>query len=303
MDEQFFTVIIPTYRRPALLVRALQSVAAQTFAGSQVIVVDDAGDAETEAIVAGFPGFEYLINDNAKGGSGARNAGIARATGRWVAFLDDDDLWLPNKLEAVRALIAESTSELGLVYSAAEHFDSEEKTPIMNTRPFARGEVLDQVLYRNVIGGMSVAVVRRDLLERIGGFDERFPAMQDAELYVRLAQICAFDFVDQVLVRVRSARHTRITHDVTKKLQASKLFAEKYAGLLEQRPRLRHRTAARTLIFASAARDARTILANLPWTLAGVLVDPGNVPYVVRSLVAIAKQVPTGRARKAGALP
>ena len=285
-----FTVVIPTHRRPELLAFALESVARQTLRGSQVVVVDDVGDEDTRAVAASFPGVEYMVNTNAKGGSGARNTGIAAARGRWIAFLDDDDLWLPHKLEAVAGCIDRGSSDLGLVYSAAEHFDTSRRKPLMRTEPRVRGWVLDEVLYRNAIGGMSVVVARRDLLEQIGGFDERFPAMQDFELFVRLAQVATFDYVDDVLVRERAALHARITLDPDKKLAAARLFAQKYAHLMARRPRLRHRTAARTFVLALAAGKVAVALRQLPWTLAGPLVDPKNVPYVVRGVASSARE-------------
>src|SRR5690606_28274335 len=157
-----------------------------------------------------------------------RNAGAALARGEWLAFLDDDDLWLPHKLEAVAAVIAAGPPDLGLVYSAAEQFDGATGATLSRSRPTARGRVLDEALYRNVVGGMSVAVIRRDVFEAAGGFDEAFPSLQDMELYVRLAERCAFDYVDDVLVRFRVASHGRITFDARKKLEGAKLFAAKY---------------------------------------------------------------------------
>ncbi len=284
MDDPYFTVVIPTHRRPDTLAPALESVMAQTLGGSQVIVVDDAGDAATRAVVEGFAGVQYLINDGVKGGSGARNAGVARARGRWVAFLDDDDVWLSNKLAAVRALIEAGAGDVGLVYSAAEHFDDETGAVLKVTRPTVRGDSLEAVLYSNVIGGMSVVVARKDHLDAVGGLDPAFPAMQDMELFVRLAQRAHFDFVPDVLVRVRSAHGGRISGDKTKKLVAAKMFASKFAHLVAKSPRLRHRTASRTLLYGVAAKDLTQVLRNLPWTLAGVVVDPGNMPYVLRGI-------------------
>src|SRR5690606_40750600 len=88
-----------------------------------------------------------------------------------ISFLDDDDLWLPHKLAAVADLIASGPPDLGLVYSASEQFDGVTGAALSRSRPTVRGRVLDEVLYRNAVGGMSVAVVRRDLFEAVGGFD------------------------------------------------------------------------------------------------------------------------------------
>jgi len=297
-----FTVVVPTHRRPALLREALGSVYAQTLPPAQVVVVDDVGDEETRTVVAAFPGCEYAVNDRSRGGSGARNAGAALARGDWIAFLDDDDLWLPHKLAAVADLIASGPPDLGLVYSASEQFDGVTGAALSRSRPTVRGRVLDEVLYRNAVGGMSVAVVRRDLFEAVGGFDESFPALQDMELYVRLAERAAFDFVDEVLVRFRVASHGRITFDPRRKLAGARLFAEKYRRLLESRPRHRHRAAARTFLFALSAGDYGEALRSAPWTAAGLVVDPMGFGYVMRGVASRAKAA-LSRAQGAAANP
>src|SRR5690606_35875991 len=143
MSRPSFTVVVPTSRRPALLREALASVAAQTLPPDQVVVVDDAGDPGTQAVVAGFPGYTY-----------ARNDGAALARGEWIAFLDDDDLWLPHKLEAVAAVVAAGADDLGVVYSASEQFDGATGVTLSRSRPSVRGRVLEELLYRNAVGGM-----------------------------------------------------------------------------------------------------------------------------------------------------
>lgn len=303
MKEPFFTVVIPTHKRPETLTQALASVTAQSHQGSQIIVVDDADDAETRAVVLDFPNVEYVVNHQARGGSAARNLGVANARGRWIAFLDDDDIWLPQKLEAVHGLITSSTADPGLIYSGAEHFDDETGMTTRVTQPRLRGRVLDDVLYRNSIGGMSVVVVRRDLLDQVGGLDPRFPAMQDMELFVRVAQLASFDFLAEPLVRVRVSARARISADHSKKLVAARLFAEKYAHLMTGKRRLRHRTASRTLLYALRAGDTSEVLRNLPWTLAGIFVDPGNMPYVIRGVLRHLRGPIASRAIGAGAPP
>lgn len=143
-----FSVVIPTYRRPGLLQAALASVAAQTFTDYEVIVVDDDSD-----------------HGHAKGGAGARNAGIAQAQGEWVAFLDDDDRWMPEKLELVAATIAPGVT---FVHHGWEY----------------QGKV--RLPSARVIGTTSVATVKRDTLMAIGGFDETLCRYQDSDLYRRL---------------------------------------------------------------------------------------------------------------------
>ena len=286
-----FSVVIPTYRRAELLAQALRSVADQTYTDLEIIVVDDDQAGSARDVVNAFArqntgtDVRYYTNHRARGGSGARNAGLEHAAGEWVAYLDDDDTWLPEKLQRISDLIATSTDpDLALVYSSHAKYDFEEQRVLETTRPQARGRVLDKVLYENCIGGMSVVVARRDLLQELGGLDERFQSLQDMELYVRVAERGTFDFVEEPLVRLRVSSRDRITYDPRKKLQGAKLFASKYSRLLAGSARLKHRAASRTFVFAMAANDLVEATKNLPWTLAGVVVDPSNLGYVFRSL-------------------
>jgi hypothetical protein len=102
------------------------------------------------------------------------------------------------------------------------------------------------------------------------------------------------------LVRIRSSIRDRITVNPKKKLQGSQLFAHKYAALLRQSPKLRHRAASRTFVFAFAAQDYAAALRSAPWTVAGVLVDPSNLVYVLKSL---ARQFKSRRIRQNHAIP
>ena len=287
-----FSVIIPTYRRAELLAEALASVVAQTFSDFEIIVVDDDPAASANDSVTEFAkrhpaiNLQYHRNDHARGGSGTRNAGIERASGEWVAFLDDDDTWLPEKLGRVDKLIADNVDpRLALVYTGHVKYDFEEQREIPAFTPSVRGMALERVLYENVVGGMSVVVARTSLLQELGGFDERFESLQDMELYVRLAERGSFDFVQQPLVRIRSSSRERITHNPQKKLQGARLFAQKYAAQLSRDPRLKHRAASRIFVFALAARDYGEVLRNSPWTLAGLVVDPANLIYVFKSML------------------
>ncbi len=101
MNKPFFTVVIPTHNRSILLKRAVESVLSQTFEDFELIVIDDHSTDDTASVVKSFtdPRIRYLINQRTKGACGARNTGIFSAKGKWVAFLDDDDVWLPEKLK------------------------------------------------------------------------------------------------------------------------------------------------------------------------------------------------------------
>lgn len=286
---------------------ALESVVSQTFVDYEIIVIDDdqegSGSATVDKVAADHPQLllSYHLNDRRRGGSGARNAGLARARGQWVAFLDDDDTWMPHKLAAIHEVIATSSDpDLTLVYSGNIKYDFASGRVVSQSRPRVRGRVLGRVLYENCVGGMSVVVARRDVLLRVGGFDEEFMALQDMELYVRLAEQGTFDFVEDPLVRIRWSDRDRITINPVKKLQGSQHFARKYGAQLRGSPRLRHRAASRTFVFAFAARDYGAALRSAPWTAAGLFVDPGNLVYVFKSL---ARQFRSRRPSPNNAIP
>jgi glycosyltransferase involved in cell wall biosynthesis len=282
----FFTVVVPTYRRPEMLGEAVASILAQTFDDFELIVVDDdpAGSAELALANLADPRLEYVRNDRGRGGAGTRNAGIFRARGAWVAFLDDDDVWLPDKLARQHRKIVESGPDLGMVYTGYAVYDFERRRVIAERRCRSEGTSARKLLYRNYIGGLFSVAIRTDVLKAIGGLDERFPALQDLELFVRVASNAEVAFVDETLVLARKDHEERITRNASGKLRGSQLFWSKFRSEISRDPRLMHRAASRVFTFALAARDFPALLGSLPWMLAGVLFAPGNVLGVARKV-------------------
>lgn len=280
----FFTVVIPTYNRPSYLREALISVLAQTFTNFEVIVVDDDPKESAQAVVESLEDkrLYYYKNDRQKGGAGTRNAGIFRSKGEWVAFLDDDDLWLPEKLERQYQKIRSADSDVGLVYSGHTKFDPETYRTIDTFVPKHEGWLYQQLLYKNVIGGLYSVVIRRDILERVGGLDERFSALQDADLYVRVSALCKTTFVKEPLVQVRDSKLGRITTNYSSKLQGNQLFWEKFRSDISKDKRLMHRAASRVFMFAVAQGNLKALARSALWTLAGLVLDIKNVGYVAR---------------------
>ncbi len=279
----FFSVVIPTYNRAELLAQAVQSVLNQTFNNFELIVVDDSPDGTARSVIEAFVDkrISYVKNNRGKGGAGTRNAGIFRSQGEWVAFLDDDDLWLPEKLERQYQKIQASDKEVGLVYSGHVKFESDSCYITGTFVPRHEGWLYEQLLYKNVIGGLYSVVIRRDVLEKLEGLDERFPALQDADLYVRIAKTHKITFVKDPLVRVRNSG-TRITTNYASKLRGNQLFWEKFETDLKKNKRLTHRAASRVFMFAFAQGNLRALVASAPWTFAGLIFDWQNLSYVLR---------------------
>ena len=192
------SVIIPTHNRAKLLGSAIQSVLDQTYQDFELLVVDDGSEDNPEQVVRSFsdPRVRFVRHLVARGGGAARNTGIQNTSGPYVAFLDDDDTWYPQKLALQVAMLDQGPARLGLIYAGYDIVDPEGRT--LSTRiPEARGDLRHKLLASNVIGGTSLILVRRTCLQSAGGFDEALPSFQDYDLYLRFSAICDFDFVPQ----------------------------------------------------------------------------------------------------------
>ena len=182
------SVVIPTRNRSALLATTLRSVLWQSEVDLEVIVVDDGStDATPEVVAAAADSRVTLVRrPEPHGPPAARNLGASRASGEWVGFVDDDDVWGPDKL--ARQLAAADAADRGWVYVGAVSVG--ERLAIVSGDPPPSPEAVMAVLPRSnpVPGGGSNVVLRRDLFERVGGFDERLAQCEDWELWARLTR-------------------------------------------------------------------------------------------------------------------
>lgn len=200
------TVIITTHKRdPEILKRAIDSVYNQSYQLFEVIIVDD------------FPEFDkhlqilklvrqydsrlcYLINNQMKSACASRNIGIDAAKGEYIALLDDDDEWVSNKLEIMLPVLQESV-EVGLVYGLFSIIDGFGRETIHKTR-LCSGYIFDQLLLDgNFLGGCSVPIFKKKIIEKTGLFDTNLKSSQDYDFYLRIAKEYQIKFVDKVVVR------------------------------------------------------------------------------------------------------
>ncbi len=188
------TVVIPTRDRPAELARALSAVLGQRDVDLELVVVDD-GSA-VPAAAGGDPRVRLVRLERSGGVSAARNRGLAEARGRYVSFLDDDDLWAPERLARMCARGDETGA--GVVVSGTVKVDDAGRALSLEAPPPAR--MLPALLRAyNVLGSPSGVVVRRSVLERTGGFDPAFSVLADWELWLRLAAVARVEVVPELL--------------------------------------------------------------------------------------------------------
>jgi glycosyltransferase involved in cell wall biosynthesis len=187
-DSPEVSVVIPTRSRWHLLsAAALPSALEQREVDVEVIVVDDGSEDETPSRLAELddPRVRVVRNETSRGVAVARNAGIAAARGRWISFLDDDDLWSPRKLRAQ----VDSAEEAGAVfaYSSGGGLDASRNFLFAVAAPDP-ATVTERLLQWNVIWcGCSNVLARADVVAELGGFDERLVQLADWDLWIRLA--------------------------------------------------------------------------------------------------------------------
>ncbi len=205
----YFTVLIATKNRADLLRNALDSVFCQTFQDFEVVVVNDASTDHTSAVLAEFADPRLtVINYNSGGLPGAiRNRGIEVSSGQFVAFLDDDDVWMAGKLERV-AEIMKSDPGVGLVCHDQEYVRPKESgggiwkhRSRYGPEDSYKGDIHDYMLLDGNQPAPSATVVSRQCLVDIGGFSEdpSLATVEDYDLWLRLSRICRFIFVRDIL--------------------------------------------------------------------------------------------------------
>lgn len=194
------SVVIPAYNAAWCVRRAVDSVLAQTFTDSELIVVDDGSTDDTAHVLAEYGSRVRIVSKPNGGLSSARNAGIAAARGRYVAFLDADDAWLPEKLARQVALMDGNDN---LVFcSTAARIESPEGAQLGDW-PCAQSPlpVLEAIFATNahVAGSGSAVLARKDAFARVGGFDEQLRSLEDIDMWMRLAALGGYACVPEPL--------------------------------------------------------------------------------------------------------
>ena len=197
------SVVIATYNMGHYLPEAVRSVLAQSYPNVDVQIVDDGSTDDTPTIVRQWDAHPRvrLHRESNAGQAHAKNQGIALSRGDFVAFLDADDVWLPEKLARQMPLFT-GRPEVGVVYSGYERMDGEGRPLPTGPTQMHRGRVSGALLIENFVT-FSSAVVRRECLERYGAFDETFGMGIDYDLWLQLSAHCLFDFIAEPTVRYR----------------------------------------------------------------------------------------------------
>lgn len=233
------SVVIPTHNRADLLPRAIKSVQAQTWTDLEIVVVSDGSEDDTKAVVEALAKdddrIKFIEYFPARGGNIARNTGIENASGEYVAFLDDDDEFMPEKLEKQMAVM-QSDPQIGLVYTGV-HIIYVNEDIAYSSIPKASGDLSKEILLDNIIGTTSTVMARKDVLLKAGMFDVKLRALQDFDLWIRVCQLRKIGHVPEEMINYYNYTDTKQVSALTDKyIESFAYINEKYKDMLAALP-------------------------------------------------------------------
>ncbi len=228
------SVVIPTHNRCDLLPRAIRSVQEQTIKDLEIIVVSDGSTDGTDYLMDSLKKEDSRINYIAyhpgHNGNFARNTGIKAAKGEYIAFLDDDDEWLPTKLDE-QLKIMNSDDNIGLVYTGTHVIYADEGVDYPSISNIS-GDLSVKILWANCVGSTTTVMVRKSILEVVGLFDEKLPALQDYDLWIRICQVATVGVVPKELVDYYNYSNSGQVSSNTKKYEEAFAYLNnKYTNL------------------------------------------------------------------------
>lgn len=278
------SVVVPAYNAERTIGATLESVLRQTHREIDIIVVDDGSIDGTARAVAAFGDTARLLRQSNAGHAAARNAGVSVARGEFVAFLDADDVWLPDKLERQVAYL-QAHPEAGAVQCGARLVDDALRT-LEVRRCTTRGDsLLDALQFKNLPSFASALLIRRSCFDRIGGFDASLVILDDWDLAIRAARYCRLASIADplVLYRKHSGSQSSVVdlHIEPGFRVLDRLFAEPdLPPKLRQQRRLAYGAFFRML--AGGHFRARRIGPFLHWGVRAVVADPTQIADVAK---------------------
>jgi len=236
-NNPLVSVIIPSKNRPELLQYTIESVFAQTFQNFEIIVIDDGSNVPLAPLLHKRFADQIvcLRNEYSCGAPAARNAGLKYARGYFVAFLDDDDIWLPDKLEKQVAAFSQLGEDVGVVYCGYDFWVN--GLIIARKNEYPESTDLSKISLVKCPVGSPTPLIKKSFLNMIGGFDVDLSACQDWDLWIRLSKVCHFYPVRESLAWYR-VHGEQISTDIFKKINAREMLIDKYREEYDSYPEI-----------------------------------------------------------------
>jgi len=237
MSTPQVSVILPTRNRAPMLERAVHSVLAQTVADLELIVVDDGSSDDTEAVLSTIddPRVSYVKLEQHRGAAVARNTGLRRSEGEFVAFQDSDDEWLPQKLELQLALLKRAGPELGAV-GGRYAVEAGSMSGQISAPRLENGAGYEEELLEGPCCITPVWLIRRPLVFALGLFDERMPCLEDWDLMLRLSKLTRMQAVPENVL-IKRGDGASLGADISRRAPAMEELLRRYGHRFLAYPR------------------------------------------------------------------
>ncbi len=239
------SVVIPAYNAERTIVETITSVQQQTLSNFELIVINDGSTDRTLELLQSIEDNRLKVFSYENGGLPvARNRGISHATGEFIAFLDADDLWTPDKLELQLAALQQHP-EAGVAYSWTSYFlDGEEESTFPFSPIFFEGNVYDKLLVNNFIANGSNILVRRNAIESVGEFEPTLKSSEDWDFYIRLAAKWHFVVVPKHQILYRQSSNAMTSKVEVMEKEALKVVERAYQAAPQEYQFLRNQSLA-----------------------------------------------------------
>jgi len=224
MEKEKISIIIPTRNRSNYLKRAIESVLQQSYQNIEIIVVDDASTDDTEKVVRSFKDSRiiYIKNRERQGPNFCRNVGLKKASGKYIAFLDDDDYYSDKDKLKKQIDLFKKNENLGFVGSSYYDISLQRKRT-----PNIKGRIDKTLLTTFSDIETSTIVIKKDVIEKVGLLDEAFKSQQNHDFFYRISKVSEFDFLPEITV-IKDAPPMQISTNIKNKLQGYILFHKKH---------------------------------------------------------------------------
>ena len=238
LHDPLVSVVVPTFNRGHLLPRCVESILAQSYQNLEVFVVDDGSTDDTSEVVGGLAAdarVRYLPLETNQGANAARNAGIRQSTGAFVAFLDSDDEWLPEKLATQVETFRSLPEQFGAVYCAYFVKHDHRRHALVPEVVQVDGNALPILLNGWCPATPSMFMLRREVFSAGIYFDEEMRTLQDLDFWIRLADHYQFKFVPQRLVIKHNHLADQASMNLPKRIAALATFERKMTPFIDGR--------------------------------------------------------------------
>ncbi|OGF50359.1 MAG: hypothetical protein A2231_02375 [Candidatus Firestonebacteria bacterium RIFOXYA2_FULL_40_8] len=233
------SVIITTFNREKHIGCAVESVLNQSYKDFELLILDNSSTDNTRKIVEGIKDsrIRYIIHP-AMSISSARNLGVRESKGEFIAFLDDDDEWLPAKIE--KQLKVFNNKDTALVYGGFEKIDSDGKN-IGNHRPVLKGKILNDLLSLkdDFTASASNPMLRKSVIIELGLYNEKVLTGEDYELYLRIAKKYLIDYTPEIVLKIKTHYGSRLGDRLKDAAELELMLLDDYCEIFDNDGRLK----------------------------------------------------------------